>query len=536
MEIDQLYTKFTKNLMITFRYGLDRMTPGLALDICRGRIKGELTREVADRIMQNRSAVDAIVEEKNTVYGINTGFGPLCTTLISDEDTRKLQLNLLLSHAVGVGDLIPEEISRLMLILKAHSLAFGYSGISMITLQRILWLIDQKITPCVPSQGSVGASGDLAPLAHLFLPLIGYGDVFVNGKKTPALSMLNSNHLGPLEMGPKEGLALINGTQFIAAHAVVFVERLQNCLDHADIISAMNLEAMLGSVKAFDHALHELRPYKGVVYVAERMRKLIDHSEIVESHRNCHRVQDPYSLRCIPQVHGASRNAYIHLKQLLIIELNAVTDNPIIFSKDKALSGGNFHGQPLALPIDYNAFAAAELGNIADRRIYLSLMDTIEGLPKLLMKETGLNSGFMIPQYTTAALVSENKTLCYPASADSIPTSLGQEDHVSMGSISALKALRIIDNIEKIQGIELFCASQGFDFRKPLKSGPLIDACHELVRNKIPHIDHDVYLADYINMAIEMIRAHALTDLTTSLALELKIDFKNNLHELFGIY
>jgi histidine ammonia-lyase len=532
----QFYAKFTKNQMITFRYGIDRLTPGLALDISRGRIKGELTREVADRITQNRAAVDAIVSENRTVYGINTGFGPLCTTIISDEDTRKLQLNLLLSHAVGVGDIISEEISRLMLILKVHSLSFGYSGISLPTLLRIMWHIDNRITPCVPSQGSVGASGDLAPLAHLFLPLIGYGSVMVDGKTRPSMEVLKGHHLSPLEMGPKEGLALINGTQFIAAHAVLFVERFQNCLDHADIIAAMNLEAMLGSVKAFDQSLHELRPYKGVVYVAERMRKLIGNSEIVESHKNCHRVQDPYSLRCIPQVHGASRNAYIHLKQLLTIELNAVTDNPIVFSKDKSLSGGNFHGQPMALPLDYAAMAAAELGNIADRRIYLSLMDTIEGLPKLLMKETGLNSGFMIPQYTTAALVSENKTLCFPASVDSIPTSLGQEDHVSMGSISARKALQIIDNLEKIQGIELFCAAQGFDFRKPLKSGPLLDICHDKIRLGIPHIDRDVYLGDYINTAILMVKEHMLTDLTTSVALEMKIDFKNNLHELFGIY
>jgi len=497
---------------------------------------GELTREVADRVIQNRSAIEAIVAENSTVYGINTGFGPLCTTVISDEDTRKLQLNLLLSHAVGVGDPIPEEISRLMLILKVHSLAMGYSGISLLTLQRILWHIDNKITPCVPSQGSVGASGDLAPLAHLFLPLIGYGEVYLKGTIASAASVLKEYKLNPLEMGPKEGLALINGTQFISAHAVDFIDRFQNCLDHADIIAAMNLEAMLGSVKAFDQALHELRPYRGVVYVAERMRKLIGNSEIVESHRNCHRVQDPYSLRCIPQVHGASRNTYIHLKQLLTVELNAVTDNPIIFSKDKALSGGNFHGQPLALPIDYAAFSAAELGNISDRRIYLSLMDTIEGLPKLLMKETGLNSGFMIPQYTTAALVSENKTLCFPASADSIPTSLGQEDHVSMGSISARKAVRIIDNLEKILGIELFCAAQGFDFRKPLKSGPLIDACHDLVRTRIPHIDRDMYLGDHIRSAIGMVKEHRLTDLTSNMALDLKIDFKNSLHELFGIY
>ena len=522
--------------MTTFRYGIDRLTPGLALDISRGKVQGVLTPEVTAGIQRNRSEVEAIVAGNNTVYGINTGFGPLCTTLISDADTRKLQHNLLLSHAVGVGDNIPPEISRLMLILKVHSLAMGYSGISIPVMERLLWHIEKDAIPCVPSQGSVGASGDLAPLAHLFLPLIGYGSVFYKGSIIPTSALYTACGIGPVEPGPKEGLALINGTQFIAAHAVVFLERFQNCLDHADIIAAMNFEAMLGSVKAFDAALHELRPYEGTQYVAERMRLLIGDSQIVESHRNCHRVQDPYSLRCIPQVHGASRNACLHLKQLLTIELNSVTDNPIVFSRDKAVSGGNFHGQPLALPLDYAAIATAELGNIADRRIYLSLMDTIEGLPKLLMKETGLNSGFMIPQYTTAALVSENKTLCFPASADSIPTSLGQEDHVSMGSISARKALQIVDNLEKILGIELFCAAQGFDFRKPLHSGPLVDACHSHVRQGIPHIDHDRYLADFIQTAINMVRAKALTSLTGTLAASLNINLKNETHEVFGIY
>jgi histidine ammonia-lyase len=522
--------------MTTFRYGIDRLTPGLAMEICRGRMQAQISPEAADRIQKNRTDVEQIVSERKIVYGINTGFGPLCTTLISDEDTRRLQHNLLLSHAVGVGEIISEEISRLMLILKVHSLAMGYSGVSLNTLNRICWHIDHHVIPCVPSQGSVGASGDLAPLAHLFLPLIGYGRVCYNGDIVPAAGFLASANLSPLELGPKEGLALINGTQFIAAHAVQFVERFQNCLDHADIVAAMNLEAMLGSIKAFDPALHALRPYEGTRYVAERMLTLIGKSEIVESHRNCSRVQDPYSLRCIPQVHGASRNAYLHLKQLLTIELNSVTDNPIVFSKDKAISGGNFHGQPMAMPLDYAALATAELGNIADRRIYLSLMDTIEGLPKLLMKATGLNSGFMIPQYTTAALVSENKSLCFPASADSIPTSLGQEDHVSMGSISARKALQIVGNLEKILGIELFCAAQGFDFRKPLKSGPLINACHNHVRRSIPHIDQDVYLGDFIQSAIEIIQRKELTSLTSEIARELKMDFKNETHELFGIH
>jgi histidine ammonia-lyase len=313
-------------------------------------------------------------------------------------------------------------------------------------------------------------------------------------------------------------------------------KKMQNCLDSADIIAAMNLEAMMGSVKSFDAELHSLRPYSGVEYVAKRMRILTANSEIVESHKNCTRVQDPYSLRCIPQVHGASRNAWLHLKETIHTEINSVTDNPIIFSEDKTISGGHFHGQPIALPADYAAIAAAELGNISDRRVYLSLMEKVEGLPKLLMRETGLNSGFMIPQYTTAALVSENKSLCFPSSVDSIPTSLGQEDHVSMGSISARKALQITENLEKILGIELFTAAQGFDFRKPLKSSILINKVHEHVRTKIPFAEKDRIFAHDINIAIDMIGKKELTYISNLVAEEFDIDFKNEAHEIFGIY
>ena len=522
--------------MVSFQYGHDHLTPGTALELVSGNRKGILSNDIREKVRQNRKVIESIVQDHKTVYGINTGFGPLCTTIISEEDTKKLQYNLLLSHSVGVGDPVQAEISKLMLILKVHSLAFGFSGIAESTLDRILWHVENNVIPVVPSQGSVGASGDLAPLAHLFLPLIGMGKVYHEDDIWPAGEVLQRSGLSPLDLGPKEGLALINGTQFIAAHGIKFMEVFQNCLDNADIIAAINLEAMLGSVKTFDDDLHALRPYKGSRYVAQRMRTLIGQSEIVESHRNCSRVQDPYSLRCIPQVHGASRNAYLHLKEMVDTEINSVTDNPLIFSKEKTLSGGNFHGQLLALPLDYAAVATAELGNIADRRIYLSLMDTIEGLPKLLMKETGLNSGFMIPQYTTAALVSENKSLCFPASADSIPTSLGQEDHVSMGSISARKALQIAGNVVKIMGIELFCASQGFDFRKPLKSGPLVNACHDHVRSVIPHIDRDVYLGDYIEKAIDLVGQKELTRLTSGVAEKEGLDFKNETHEIYGIY
>jgi histidine ammonia-lyase len=522
--------------MKEFRYGRDRLSAGIALDICHGNTKGVIDGEMIAKITSNREAVEKIVHEKRIVYGINTGFGPLCTTIISEEDTRQLQYNLLTSHSVGVGELISTEIAKMMLILKVHALAQGFSGINPDTLYRIMWHIENDIIPSVPSQGSVGASGDLAPLAHLFLPLIGLGEVQVKDKMYPTSEILKQYNIEPLELGPKEGLALINGTQFIAANAIFFLDRFQNCLDHADIIAAMQLEAILGSVKAFDEELHNLRPYQGSIYVASRIRTLLQGSEINLSHKDCTRVQDPYSLRCIPQVHGAARNAYLHLKEMLEIEINSVTDNPIIFSEEKSISGGNFHGEPIAMPIDYAALAASELGNISDRRIYLALDDKIPGLPKLLMKETGLNSGFMITQYTTAALVSENKSLCYPASADSIPTSLGQEDHVSMGSISARKALRIVDNLEKILGIELFCAAQAFDYRKPLKSGRIIDLCHDFVRSRITFVDHDRILSIDMNAAIEIIRKKELVRIANEISKAENIDIKNERHERFGIY
>lgn len=522
--------------MEEFHYGKEVLTIGTSLKIARGKCQGLITDDVRAKVLKNRKVVQKIVHRQKIVYGINTGFGPLCTTLIGEEDTRKLQLNLLLSHSVGVGNYIDPEISKLMMILKVHALCQGYSGIAPETLDRIMWHINNDVLPCVPEQGSVGASGDLAPLSHLFLPLIGYGWVWQDGKAVPAESVLAKFGLKALELGPKEGLALINGTQFMAAHAISLLERFQNCLDHADIVAAMDHEAMLGSVKCFDEHLHDLRPYSGSVYVASRMRTLLKNSEMVKSHKNCHRVQDPYSLRCIPQVHGASRNAWLHLKDTIQVEINSVTDNPIVFTEDNTISGGHFHGQPIALPIDYNGLAAAELGNIADRRVFLSMMENVPGLPKLLMKSTGLNSGFMILQYSTAALVSENKSLCFPASADSIPTSLGQEDHVSMGSIAVRKSLRIVENLEKILAIELITAAQGFDFRKPLKSGMLLDRAHKYIRKRISFAESDRLFSPDIEKAISMIRSHELIQDLNAYADKHKIEFKNENHELFGIY
>jgi len=519
----------------TFRYGLDHLTAGIALGICRKEINAELSEEACKNVEKSRQAVEQIVSGNETVYGINTGFGPLCTTRISEEDTRKLQYNILRSHSVGVGKLVSEPITRLMLILKVHALARGFSGISLPTLERIIWHIDKGITPAIPSQGSVGASGDLAPLSHLFLPLIGLGKVYYNDKLTETSLMLSQEGLKPLYLGPKEGLALINGTQFMAAHGLFGLERLHNCLDTADIVGAMSLEALLGSARPFIDELHELRPYPGNIHVARRIKILLDKSEMVASHAKCERVQDPYSLRCMPQVHGASRNAWLHLKEILETEINSVTDNPVIFSAENTVSGGNFHGQPIALPMDYAALAAAELGNISDRRTYLLLEGGHGGLPQLLMKNTGINSGFMIPQYTSAALVSENKSLCFPASADSITTSLGQEDHVSMGAISSRKLNTIIDNLENILAVELVCAAQAFDFRRPMKSGPILEACHKLIRQNIDHAVEDRIFGDDLNTANKLISSYRLNKLSKKEATDKQISLNGENGSLFDL-
>ncbi|MCM4152777.1 histidine ammonia-lyase [Arenibacter sp. N53] len=493
-----------------FFFGEDHLTAGKALDIAKGVIKGRIAKNARKKIIASYKAVAHIVEQGQPVYGINTGFGPLCTIKISKAETKILQTNILQSHSVGVGTPIETEIAKLMLILKVHSLAQGYSGIAETTLDRILWHIDNDAIPIVPSQGSVGASGDLAPLSHLFLPLIGLGKVTYKEKVIHTAQLLEELGLEALDLGPKEGLALINGTQFIAAHAVKVVDKMQACLTHADIIGAMMIEGLQGSVKPFFKELHELRPFKGNSHVATRIRFLLEDSEIMQDHIDCERVQDPYSLRCIPQVHGASRNAWLHLRELLEIELNSVTDNPIIINEELTISGGNFHGQPLAMALDYACLAASELGNISDRRIYLALEGNSPGVPKLLMKDTGINSGYMILQYTTAALASENKGLCFPASADSIPTSLGQEDHVSMGSISGRKALQVLENVEKILAIELLTAAQAFEFRKPMKSGVLLDEVHKEIRKKVAFAHKDRVFSEDIEKGIDMIKDRSI--------------------------
>ena len=487
-----------------FFYGKDKLTVQTAILLAQKKLRGRLHQHTKDKILESQRCVKEMVDRGKTVYGITTGFGILANTKISEQDTATLQYKILQSHSVGVGDPVPEEIARLMLVTKVQALAQGFSGVQLTTLERILWHLENDVIPVVPEKGSVGASGDLAPLAHLFLPLIGLGEVFYKGRRCHSAEVLSAFNLAPIHLGPKEGLALINGTQFILAYAIKAVQRMENCLEAADIIGAMSLEALTGTKAPFDDRLHNLRPFVGNKLVAQRLRLLLNDSEIMQSHIDCGRVQDPYSLRCMPQVHGASRTAWQHLKALTEIEANAVTDNPIIFGEDDTISGGNFHGQPLALPLDYACFAAAEIGNISDRRCYL-LLEGKWGLPMLLMKNVGLNSGFMIPQYTTAALVTENKTLCFPSSADSIPTSLGQEDHVSMGSISGRKLNTVLNNLEFILSIELLSACQAIEFRTPLKSSPILEFAHDYVRQFVGFAEEDRIFADDINQIKKII-------------------------------
>jgi len=469
----------------------------------------KLNDSLKTKINQSFNRTQKMAKDPKPIYGINTGVGPLCTKKISREDTKSLQRNLLLSHSVGVGNPISPELSRIMLLCKIKSLSRGFSGISLDLLDRLIYFLQHNLTPVVPEKGSVGASGDLAPLAHLFLPVIGEGFFWNGNEKIKSKTVLKQHKLKPLDLNAKEGLALINGTQFILAHAIKAISKLDYLMDLADLAAAMSLEGFQGSLAPFRKELHELRPYKGSIKVANRISNLLDNSPNSNSHIDCDRVQDPYSIRCTPQVHGASRNALNHLKELVTIEINSVTDNPIILDDNSTISGGNFHGQPLALALDYLKIAASEIGNISDRRSYL-LLEGLHGLPPMLTENPGLNSGFMITQYTTAALVSENKSLCFPASVDSIPTGMGQEDHVSMGSISARICLEVINNLEKILAIELLHSAQSLEFRRPNKFSLPIEKTLSKIRKNVKKLEGDRVLNIDIEVMINLIEKQDL--------------------------
>ncbi len=464
-------------------------------------------REDHSIVNRSRKLVEAALNDGKPHYGINTGFGILANKTIDPSQMADLQKNLLLSHACGVGVPVLPEITRLMIQLKIHALALGNSGISVETFRQLLAFDQEGIVPWVPSRGSLGASGDLAPLAHMCLPLIGRGKVWNSefNAKLEAAAVLRKHGIEPVVLQPKDGVSLINGTQLMSAHGAYILERALVMLTQADILSAMSLEALQGSSSPFDARVHEIRPHPGQGRVAANIRTLLRDSEILDSHRDCGKVQDPYCLRCVPQVHGASRDAIKYCVDVVETELNSVTDNPLVFENGDIISAGNFHGQPLALALDFAAIALSELASISERRIYL-LLEGHDGLPTFLMADTGVNSGFMIPQYTAAALVSENKILSHPASVDSIPSSLGQEDHVSMGSISALKLLSILDNVEQVLAVELLSASQALDFRVPLNPGAGVMSAHKFVRQHIKHARKDYEVGDDLERCASMLR------------------------------
>lgn len=468
-------------------------------------------RQQSDPVRDSRKIVESALLDGNAHYGINTGFGVLANKRISTEDLAVLQKNILLSHACGMGDPVPPDITRLMLQLKIHSLSLGYSGVSEQTFKQLLDLEQHGILPWIPSRGSVGASGDLAPLAHMCLPLIGRGEVWNDtlSDRIPAAGVLEAKGIQPIGLQAKDGLALINGTQMMAAYGAFVLQRTLGLQREADLLAAMSLEALQGSAAPFDERIHAIRPHQGQQDVASNIRTLLEGSEILASHRDCGKVQDPYSLRCVPQVHGASRDALSYARRCIEIEINSVTDNPLVFEQGDILSGGNFHGQPLALAMDFAAIALAELGSISERRTYL-LLEGHDGLPKLLMQDTGVNSGFMIPQYTAAALVSENKILCHPASVDSIPTSLGQEDHVSMGSISAFKLLSVLRNVECILAVELLTTAQALDFRSEFSPGHGVALAHQSLRKEIQHADQDYEVRNDLDHCASILRSGEL--------------------------
>ncbi|MFN8715268.1 MAG: histidine ammonia-lyase [Bacteroidota bacterium] len=458
-------------------------------------------------INKGRAWLDSLnTEGAAPVYGINTGFGALYNITIPEDQLGQLQQNLVMSHACGTGDEVSDEIVRLMLLLKVQALARGNSGVQLITVQRLADFFSHDILPVVYEQGSLGASGDLAPLAHLCLPLLGLGEVRVNGVKRAAADVLNEKGWQPVALQSKEGLALLNGTQFMNAYGVWCLLKAQQIADAADVIGALSLEGFDGRPEPFFSQLHTIRPHAGQMHTASRIRRILEGSELITRAKT--HVQDPYAFRCMPQVHGASRDAISYCEKVFGIEANSVTDNPTIFPDENlVLSGGNFHGQPLAIALDFLAIALSEFGSISERRTY-QLIHGLRGLPMFLIAKPGLDSGMMIPQYTAASIASQNKQLCTPASVDSIPSSAGQEDHVSMGANAATKCRRIVLNVQRILAIELMNAAQAMEFRRPAKTSPLLEKLHSDYRATVPALENDRVLSVDIEKSIQFFAAY----------------------------
>jgi len=463
-----------------------------------------LSQQALDNLKRSRQYLDEKLKSSTEpIYGVNTGFGSLYNKRISNKDLEKLQHNLVVSHATGTGDEVPKEIVKLMLLFKIQSLCYGHSGIQLSTVKRLVDFYNRDIIPVVYEQGSLGASGDLCPLAHISLCLLGLGEAYYQGKKQRTSAIYKKLKWRPLQLKSKEGVALLNGTQFMVGYGVWCLLKAKRLSAQADVIGAISLDAFDGRIEPFDASIQNIRPHLGQGQTAANYRKLLRGSKLIK--RKKEHVQDPYSFRCIPQVHGASKDAIDHVASIFLTEINSVTDNPTIFSgEDKIISAGNFHGQPLAISLDYLCIAVAELGSISERRTY-KLLSGQRGLPPYLTVESGLNSGFMITQYTAASIVSQNKQLCTPASVDTIDSSNGQEDHVSMGANAATKAYRVVNNVETILAIELFNAAQALEFRRPLRSSALIENFLEQYRVKVRFVKSDKVMRDEIQSSIQFL-------------------------------
>ena len=467
--------------------------------------KLELGDDARQRIQRCRAYLDKkIAENKAPIYGVTTGFGSLCNVSVSAEELEQLQVNLMMSHACGVGDRVPNEIVKIMLLLKIQSLSYGFSGCKLDTVERLIDFFNNDIYPIVYMQGSLGASGDLVPLAHLSLPLVGLGEVEFEGEVMTGAAILEKKGWKPIHLASKEGLALLNGTQNMSSFAVWGLLQAMKLSDWADKIAVMSLEAYEGRPEPFTPAVHAVRPHKGQIDTAAHIKQLLEGSELIKQPKTY--VQDPYSFRCVPQVHGAAKDTINYVKSVIDTEINSATDNPTVCpDEDLVISAGNFHGEPIALPIDFLAIALNELANISERRIY-KLVSGTRGLPSFLVANPGLNSGFMITQYTAASIVSLNKSLCSPASVDSIPSCQGQEDHVSMGANAAIKLYKVALNTERVLAIELFNAAQALDFRRPLKSSPAIEAIHAAYRKAVPFISEDEVMYPHIETSVQFLR------------------------------
>lgn len=483
----------------------ERLTLERVGEILEKDIKLALSDDARRRIAGCREYLDRKMDQcSEPIYGITTGFGSLCNISIGRDDLSQLQKNLVMSHSCGVGERVPAEIVRLMLLTKIQSLSYGNSGVQLATVERLIDFFNAGVLPVVYQQGSLGASGDLAPLANMSLPLLGLGTVEHKGRLRPAAEVLAEYGWEPITLMSKEGLALLNGTQFMSSYGVWSLLRARRLSDLADRIAAMSLDAFDGRIEPFGPQVNEVRNHRGQIETARRMRELLAGSELIARHKQ--HVQDPYSFRCIPQVHGAVKDTIAYAWAVLEDEINAPTDNPTVFPDDDIIvSAGNFHGEPIALPMDFLAVALSELANISERRIY-KLIAGQRGLPSFLVANPGLNSGFMIPQYAAASIVSQSKGLCWPASCDSIPSSQGQEDHVSMGSNAATKLFRVVNNTERVLAIELFNAAQALDFRRPGRSSDAVEAMHAAYRRVVPFIDNDTVMCDHIAESVKFLQ------------------------------